>query len=472
MHAMSFILKKIMILSICNYLFDYLIYLLKMDLVSKYNIQAPRYTSYPTVPYWDNLMTEERWISHIKQAFKLYNKDGISLYIHLPYCESLCTYCACNTRITVNHKVEIPYIESLLKEWKLYLNQFNEKPLIKEIHLGGGTPTFFSPENVSYLLTSIIGTADIAEEYDFSFEGHPNNTTSSHLKVLFDLGFKRVSFGIQDFDEKVQDTINRYQTFEEVKNVIQEARLIGYTSINVDLVYGLPFQTLETIHDTITKICSLKPERIAFYSYAHVPWLKPGQRKYSEIDLPADAYKRSLYETGKKLFMKANYSDIGMDHFALPNDALFEAFKEGKLHRNFMGYTTNTTKLLIGLGCSSISDTWDAFAQNIKTVEEYQKVVNEGRFPIFKGHSLTKDDLAIRQHILDLMCKHETPISVYFIKNKNRFIDFINDDLLELKNDKIIIKENGKLFLRNICLAFDKRYWKNVPKNSTFSTTA
>jgi oxygen-independent coproporphyrinogen-3 oxidase len=443
-----------------------------MDLVSKYNIQAPRYTSYPTVPYWDNNLTEEKWIEHVKNAFIKYNKDGISLYIHLPYCESLCTYCACNTRITVNHKVEQPYIESLLKEWQLYLTQFSGRPIIKEIHLGGGTPTFFSPENLSHLIRSILSTVDISAEHDFSFEGHPSNTTKEHLKTLYDLGFERVSFGIQDFDEKVQDTINRYQSFEEVKIVTDTARDLGYKSINFDLVYGLPYQTISSINDTITKIITLKPERIAFYSYAHVPWLKPGQRKYSEKDLPTDVYKRNLYEAGKELFIKANYSDIGMDHFALPNDSLFEAFRKKSLHRNFMGYTTNTTKLLVGLGCSSISDTWDAFAQNIKTVEEYQKHVNDGHFPIFKGHSLTEEDLLVRKHILDLMCKHETLKDNYFTEAKDKFEEFVKDDLIEVTNDKIIIKEKGKLFLRNICLAFDKRYWKKVPAGNVFSTTA
>ena len=443
-----------------------------MDLVSKYNIQAPRYTSYPTVPYWDNHLDEPKWIEHIKQAFIKYNKDGISLYINLPYCESLCTYCACNTRITINHKVETPYIESLLKEWQLYLNQFEGKPLIKEIHLGGGTPTFFSSENLAYLLSSILSTVDIATNHDFSFEGHPSNTTKEHLRALYDLGFERVSFGIQDFDEKVQDTINRYQTFEEVKQVMDQAKEIGYTSINFDLVYGLPYQTIESINDTITKIISLNPERIAFYSYAHVPWLKPGQRKYSEKDLPADAYKRSLYEAGKELFMKAHYLDIGMDHFALPNDTLFEAFNAGSLHRNFMGYTTNITKLLVGLGCSSISDTWDGFAQNSKTVEEYQKVVNDDHFPIFKGHSLTEEDLIIRQHILDLMCQYKTAVDKYYYEAEDKFKEFINDGLIQVKDHTIYITKTGKLFLRNVCLAFDKRYWKKVPEGNLFSTTA
>jgi oxygen-independent coproporphyrinogen III oxidase len=448
-----------------------------MDLVTKYNKAVPRYTSYPTVPYWDNNLTEKKWIDHIQKAFIKYNADGISLYIHLPYCESLCTYCACNTRITVNHKVELPYIESVLKEWQLYLNQFQGKPLIKEIHLGGGTPTFFSPENLTYLLSTILNSVEISKEYDFSFEGHPGNTTKEHLQALFNLGFKRVSFGIQDFDEKVQDTINRYQTFEEVKQVLDDARQIGYNSINFDLVYGLPYQTVESINDTITKIISLKPERIAFYSYAHVPWLKPGQRKYSEKDLPADSYKRSLYETGKDLFLSANYDDIGMDHFALPDDALFDASKKGTLHRNFMGYTTNTTKLLVALGCSSISDSWDAFAQNIKTVEEYQKVVNEGHFPIFKGHVLTDEDLIIRQHILNMMCKNETDWTDDAQKFSSlpealeQLKDLEKDGLVTVNNEKLVVTETGKAFLRNICLCFDTRYWAKKPEAAIFSSS-
>lgn len=448
------------------------------DLVSKYNVQAPRYTSYPTVPYWDNNLDEQTWVNHIQKSFIQHNKDGISLYIHLPFCESLCTYCACNTRITVNHTVELPYIETLLKEWQLYLNQFNAKPLIKEIHLGGGTPTFFSYENLHFLLSNIINTCEVSKDADFSFEGHPSNTTKEHLQTLFNLGFKRVSFGVQDFDEKVQKTINRYQSFEEVKYVMEAARAIGYTSINIDLVYGLPYQTSESVKSTIEQIITLKPERIAFYSYAHVPWLKPGQRKYTEKDLPLAAEKRNLYEIGKKLFIKANYTDVGMDHFALPGDELLTAFHNGTLHRNFMGYTTNQTKLLIGLGCSSISDSWDAFAQNIKTVEEYTAVVNEGRFPIMKGHVLSQEDLLIRQHILNLMCRHETDFDTTLC---NQFIlkecmpklnELVADHLITIRNNKVILSEQGKLFLRNICLAFDKRYWSKQPVTNIFSTTA
>lgn len=448
------------------------------DLVSKYNIQAPRYTSYPTVPYWDNNLNEETWKKHVKNSFTINNKNGISLYIHLPFCESLCTYCACNTRITVNHKVEMPYINALIKEWHLYLAQFEAIPLIKEIHLGGGTPTFFSHENLHYLLNSILSTCDISENADFSFEGHPGNTTGQHLETLYNLGFRRVSFGVQDFNDKVQETINRYQTFKEVKDVMEKARAIGYKSINIDLVYGLPFQTIDTVTSTIEQIVALRPERIAFYSYAHVPWLKPGQRKYTEKDLPVSSEKRKLYETGKQIFSNSGYTDIGMDHFSLANDELLEAFKKGKLHRNFMGYTTNDTKLLIGLGASAISDTWSAFSQNIKTVEEYQQSLEKMKFPISKGHILTNEDMLIRQHILNFMCRHQSDFSSTFCnqrildKSFGRLSELIKDNLISIDRNKVSLSEKGKFFLRNICLAFDSRYWNKTPDKNIFSTTA
>lgn len=447
-------------------------------LVEKYNVPAPRYTSYPTVPYWDDNLDEARWKEHLRKAFISSLKDGISLYIHLPFCESLCTYCACNTRITVNHQVELPYIETLLKEWNLYLQQFEGRPLIKEIHLGGGTPTFFSAEHLQLLLSSILSTADISNDHDFSFEGHPANTTLQHLQVLYRLGFKRVSFGVQDFDDRVQDAINRYQTVEEVKTVIQQARETGYTSVNIDLVYGLPHQSKASVQQTIEQIIALKPERIAFYSYAHVPWLKPGQRKYTEQDLPVASEKRMLYETGKALFIQAGYSDIGMDHFALANDELLTAFKTGRLHRNFMGYTTNSTKLLIGLGCSAISDSWSAFSQNLKTVEAYKEAVNNGKFPLHKGHVLSNEDLLIRQHILNLMCRHESDFGKTFCNQRllgdsqNRLSELVEDKLISITDDQVKLSDKGKDFLRNICLAFDKRYWNKQPDKAIFSTTA
>lgn len=449
-----------------------------MNLTSKYNVAAPRYTSYPTVPAWHNTPSEEQWKNSVKQCFKKTNSaNGISLYIHLPFCESLCTYCACNTRITINHKVEEPYLEAVLKEWDLYLSLFDEKPKIKELHLGGGTPTFFKPENLKVLISGILSKAEISENPDFSFEGHPSNTTAEHLQTLYDLGFRRVSFGIQDFDPIVQDVINRYQSYEEVENVVNDARRIGYKSVNFDLVYGLPFQKLNTIIDTIEKVVQLKPDRIAFYSYAHVPWIKPGQRKFTEKDLPVDVEKRELYEKGLELFTEAGYEDIGMDHFALKSDALYAALVNKKLHRNFMGYSDSYTELMVSLGVSAISDTWTAFAQNIKVVEAYQKKVSEGKFPFFKGHLLTEEDEVVRRHILNIMCHGKT----YWGNDKYKF-DIIykgldrceeleKDGLVKLSPIELIVTEKGKAFLRNICMCFDRYYWEKSSTDNAFSST-
>lgn len=449
----------------------------QMSLISKYNIPVPRYTSYPTVPFWEKAPTEEEWLNHVKQTFNATNAtDGISVYMHLPFCESLCTYCACNTRITVNHQVEKPYIDALIKEWHIYLNTFNDKPNIKELHLGGGTPTFFSAENLHFLLSEILKTVNVMPDSEFSFEAHPANTSILHLTTLFNLGFKRISFGIQDFDLKVQDAINRFQTIEEVATIVKNAREIGYSSVNFDLVYGLPFQTLDGITTTINEVIKLKPERIAFYSYAHVPWLKPGQRKFTEMDLPVDEVKRQLYEEGRALFLNNDYEEIGMDHFSLKTDALALSSQNKTLHRNFMGYTSKHTKLLIALGASSISDSWDGFIQNIKTVEEYQKVISLGHLAIFKGHHLSDEDLILRKHILNIMCqgttswksKNEQCDEIYFALE--RLKELKKDGLVEINPFQLIVTEKGKAFLRNICMCFDARYWVKTPEAKTFSS--
>jgi oxygen-independent coproporphyrinogen-3 oxidase len=448
-----------------------------MNLVEKYNIPIPRYTSYPTVPSWNNELTAEQWKQHVKETFDISNaKDGISIYIHLPFCESLCTYCACNTRITVNHAVEEPYIKAVLKEWDMYCALFGEKPGINEIHLGGGTPTFFNPNNLSKLIEGILEKGEVCADAEFSFEAHPSNTLPGHLIALYNLGFRRISYGIQDFDLKVQEAINRFQSLEEVETVVYQARNVGYDSLNFDLVYGLPFQTLSSITDTIKKVLKLKPDRIAFYSYAHVPWIKPGQRKFTEKDLPLDKEKRELYEVGKKLFLENGYKEIGMDHFSLKTDSLYKASQNKRLHRNFMGYTSNYTRLLIGLGASSISDSWTAFAQNIKTVEEYKETVDKGILPVVKGHILTAEDLVLRKHILNVMCRFETDWSeknsqceaLYAVVERLKELE--EDGLVELHPSCLKVTEKGKPFLRNICLCFDKYYWETISNKKTFST--
>ena len=446
-------------------------------LTEKYNVAVPRYTSYPTMPYWDqNTFQVDLWKQTVKTSFNESNsKDGISLYVHLPFCENLCTYCGCNTRITKNHRVEEPYIQAVLKEWKMYLAIFGKKPVIREIHLGGGTPTFFSADNLKMLISGLLQFATIHPEADFSFEGHPANTTYDHLKTLYNLGFRRVSLGIQDFDPKVQLIINRSQTFEQVQQVTLEARKIGYTSINYDLIYGLPLQTLEGLIDTMNLVSGLKPDRIAFYSYAHVPWIKPGQRKFTELDLPEPHLKSKLHEIGRSLLKGYGYIEIGMDHFALPGDALLKAEQNGKLHRNFMGYTHQQTQLMIGLGVSSISDSWYGFAQNVKNVEEYLKLINENKLPVFKGHVLTYDDLIMRRHILNIMCKsytqwdhHHEPCPA-LIDSLERLMALVDDELIELDDKQLKVTTLGKHFLRNICMALDARLWADKPTTQLFS---
>ncbi|WP_192821826.1 oxygen-independent coproporphyrinogen III oxidase [Rufibacter sp. LB8] len=450
---------------------------IQQQLVQKYDVPAPRYTSYPTVPFWDATPpTASQWFEVVERVFTESNQEkGISLYLHLPFCEALCTYCGCNTRITKNHSVEGGYIESLLQEWSLYLRHFPEKPIIRELHLGGGTPTFFSPENLKLLLDGIFAQAEIHPDHEFSFEGHPNNTTSAHLQTLFDLGFRRVSFGIQDFDPLVQLTINRVQPFENVEFVTQEARRIGYESVNFDLIYGLPYQTLTSVSDTIDKVALLMPDRIAFYSYAHVPWVKPGQRSYTHKDLPSGSEKRALYELGLQKFKELGYSDIGMDHFALPQDALYKAMENGTLHRNFMGYTTCHTELLIGLGTSSISDAKYGYLQNQKKVEDYKTAVASGELAIFKGHLHTLEDLRTKEIILNLICKGEQPIDQSLLgsldyDSKIALVEMMEEDLLTLTDHALKVNQLGKAFVRNICMVFDQRLRQSSQANeNTFS---
>ncbi|MCX2574922.1 oxygen-independent coproporphyrinogen III oxidase [Pedobacter sandarakinus] len=441
-------------------------------LLKKYNVAAPRYTSYPTVPYWDNdQFNAEAWAQAVQFTYNKHADEGISLYIHLPFCESLCTYCGCNTRITKNHAVELPYIKAVLAEWEMYVALLGEAPLISELHLGGGTPTFFSAQNLRVLVQGILASAKQSNKAEFSFEAHPANTTEDHLKTLFQLGFKRLSLGIQDFDPKVQLMINRFQTPAEVAAVTKMARKIGYTSINFDLIYGLPCQNLVGLSETLNEVIAMRPDRIAFYSYAHVPWLKPVQRHYTELDLPTGDEKFALYQLGKSFFLHAGYADVGMDHFALKTDPLFKASLTRQLHRNFMGYTNQHTHLLIGLGVSSISDCWGAFAQNPKTLASYLEKINLGQLAVEKGHLLTEQDLSIRQHILNIMCKDTTKYNDDIPKRVfHRLAPLIDDQLIFVNDNEIKVSLLGKSFLRNICMAFDEKLWLKQPQSQLFST--
>ena len=447
------------------------------DILQKYSVAVPRYTSYPTVPYWNvKSFNSNIWKNQVQAAFIQSNgKNGISLYIHLPYCENLCTYCACNKRITKNHQVELPYINAVIAEWNIYKKLFKGVPNIKEIHLGGGTPTFFSPKNLEILINGILENCDIHPKAEFSFEAHPSNTSYQQLKTLYDLGFRRLSLGIQDFDLAVQKIINRVQSVEQVESVTEQARTIGYTSINYDFIYGLPLQTIKSLKETIEKVVALKPDRIAFYGYAHVPWVKSGQRKFTEDDLPNTQTRQLLYETGRNDLAAANYFDIGMDHFSLITDSLYKAAQNQKIHRNFMGYTHQYTQLMIGLGVSSISDSWFAFAQNVKNEEEYLSLINNGDLPVFKGHLLSDEDLLIRKHILNIMCNGETTwtkeeLANHNFKNSICLLDeLIADGIITRTDHSLKVTDEGKRFLRNVCAVFDAKLREKLPEKQVFS---
>ena len=449
--------------------------MVSIELLQKYNVPIPRYTSYPTVPYWDESIDPDRWSAIFQQRFQASNEQsGISLYIHLPFCESLCTFCGCNKKITKNHAVEEEYLRVLLAEWDLYRMRMSSKPILKELHIGGGTPTFFSPKNLRKLIQHIFKDAIVPEDHEFGFEGHPNNTTIAHLQTLFDLGFRRVSFGMQDSDPEVQRVINRFQPQEHVIQVVKWARGIGYESVNLDLVYGLPLQDVPKMNQTITDALCLRPDRIAFYSYAHVPWTSRAQRLFDEHDLPNAQEKMTLYQVGKKRFAEAGYADIGMDHFVLPGDLMAQAAQQGTLHRNFMGYTVQETGLLLGLGVSSISDVGVAFAQNKKTIRAYYEQVGKGELPVFRGYFLNEEDLQMRQYILDVACRRTVTFepgkrAEFAESTVDELNDLAADGLLTWDADGLQVSDSGKHFIRNICKAFDLKLLNSACQKKTFS---
>lgn len=443
------------------------------DLLAKYDVPAPRYTSYPTVPYWETNPTTDQWIGHLRTALSE-SAGGWSLYLHIPFCESLCTFCGCNNIITKDHKRETPYVEMVLKEWQLYLDQapeLLEKPL-KHIHLGGGTPTFLSADALNQLLRPILNRVKIdPNDFEGSIEVDPRRTDATQLEALRKLGFTRVSMGVQDFNPEVQRLVHRIQPFEITASLTKEARDLGYTSVNFDLIYGLAKQTAESIRQTTEATVLLRPDRIALYSFALVPWIKPQQRLFKDEDLPKAAEKRELYEIARGILLDAGYIEVGMDHFALPTDNLSIAMKEKRLHRNFMGYTDQRTDVLLGLGVSSISETPYSFHQNEKVLPLYEAALNEGRLPTLRGHILTEDDRIHRQQILKLMTQYE----VDFLNeqqeqmSKSFLHEMLKDDLIEIRDHKLLVKEEGRPFLRNACVFFDERLKNKQPQTKIFS---
>jgi oxygen-independent coproporphyrinogen-3 oxidase len=442
------------------------------DLFAKYDVPAPRYTSYPTVPFWTDTPTTDEWLTELGKAFQD-EQASWSLYFHLPFCESLCTFCACNTVITRDHRREDSYVALLSREWKLYLDkipQLRERPLAG-VHLGGGTPTFFSAQNLERILGPILAEANIAtEKFEASVEVHPGHTTREQLAALRRLGFTRISIGVQDFDPEVQHIVNRRQPYEVTRSCTDTARELGYTSVNYDLIYGLPRQTPAGFAATVEKTIQLRPDRIALYSFALVPWIKPAQRSYSDEDIPRAGEKRALYEMAREKLASAGYVEIGMDHFALPHDGMAQAQQHGTLHRNFQGYTETRTKVLLGLGVSAISETPTCFHQNEKAFPVYERRVQQGEIPTFRGHLLSAEDRRVREQILQFMTRFEVELQPEQQADAKTFLaSLLEDELVKFQNGKLALTERGKPFLRNACMFFDYRLRRQQPEARIFS---
>ncbi|MCP5151118.1 MAG: oxygen-independent coproporphyrinogen III oxidase [Ectothiorhodospiraceae bacterium] len=448
------------------------------QLVAKYDVPGPRYTSYPTVPYWESEgFGVEAWRDALAETYAAEGRrTGIAVYVHLPYCESLCTFCGCTKHISRSHAVEGPYVDGLLAEWAQYRRLFDADLAVREIHLGGGTPTFFSPASLARLVDGLLAGTRPADDHEFGFEAHPNSTSREHLERLHELGFRRLSLGVQDFDPVVQTAIHRHQPLERVREVTEQARALGYASVNYDLVYGLPKQRIEGVRSTVRDVLALRPDRIAYYGYAHVPWVKGvGQRGFVDADIPRGADKRALYEAGRTMLEDAGYEEVGLDHFALPDDGLARAWREGRLARSFMGYTESRTRICVGLGMSAIGDAWGAFAQNEKKVATYLERVGRGELPLLRGHRLNAEDLVLRRHIHEVMCRFETSWdeaegAMPALRDAvAELAPLAEDGIVELGSNRVRVTARGRPFLRNVCMAFDARLRARAPTAPTFS---
>lgn len=446
-------------------------------LFRKYDVPAPRYTSYPTVPYWCESPTKQQWYASVEQSLQAEDATW-SMYVHLPFCETLCTFCGCNTSITKDHKVAGPYVELILREFEQHLKlapRLAERRMT-QIHLGGGSPTFLSAEELHHLVSGLYRLAGVRPDqakFEGAIEVDPRRTTSAQLEVLRRLGFTRVSLGVQDFDPETQRLVNRMQPYEMTANVVSLARSLGFESLNFDLIYGLPKQTVESIRKMVNLTIELSPDRIALYSLARVPWIKPAQKLFRDEDLPEGAAKRELYEMARSELLSHGYREIGMDHFAKPDEALSRAESESRLHRNFMGYTDQKTNVLLGLGVSAISETQDCFAQNEKVLPIYERNVANQEWTVFRGHLLSNEDQRRRKQILELMTRFEVELEgeTQLSEVRRLLSEMENDGLIEFHGRRLRLKPQGRAFLRNAAMALDSRLRAQAPTTQVFSSS-
>ncbi|MCE8023821.1 MULTISPECIES: oxygen-independent coproporphyrinogen III oxidase [Halomonadaceae] len=455
--------------------------LFNRPLVEKYDRPGPRYTSYPTAPQFHAAFAEDDYRAAAERSNRVASPKPLSVYVHIPFCKSLCYYCACNKIITHNTERAAEYLDWLKQEIGVQGALFDETRRMTQLHLGGGTPTYLSNAQLGELMAALDEAFHFApvEEREFSLEVDPRTVTPAQIHELHDLGFNRLSFGVQDFDADVQKAVNRLQSEEQVVELVAAAREAGFQSVSVDLIYGLPLQTVASFDTTLDKIIALRPDRIASYSYAHLPELFKAQRLIRPEDMPPPERKLELLELTIRRLTAAGYVYIGMDHFALPDDELTLARENGTLQRNFQGYSTHADCDMIGLGITSIGKVGDSYSQNVKETAQYQARLEEGRLPVMRGYRLNDDDRLRRDVINALMCHgridfanieacHDIAFRDYFADALDQLEEMQADGLLAINDDAIEVLPAGRLMMRNMAMAFDA-YLK--PNEGRFSRT-
>jgi len=449
------------------------------SLLQKFDVNGPRYTSYPTVDRFVEAFTENAYKEALEQRRLHPINQPLSIYIHIPFCESLCFYCACNKIVTKHHERSREYLDYLKKEIDLHLDYLGQKQVVSQLHLGGGSPTFFSDEEINELFNKLKEVFILSPQGEYSIEVDPRTVDDKRLKRLKKIGFNRLSFGVQDFNYDVQKAVHRLQPFDQVASLMNDAHKDGYESINMDLIYGLPLQTPETFNETLDQVISLKPDRIALYAYAHLPKRFKPQRRIHEDDIPPAKNKIAMLSLAIEKFLESGYIYVGMDHFALPTDSLAIAKRQGRLHRNFQGYSTQPDCDIIALGVSAIGRIGANYNQNAKELEDYYDHLNHGRFPIIKGLALSKDDIVRRAVIMEIMCQGRLDyesielaylinFKEYFSSEMNLLRNFQEKDFIELDDSGIQVTDTGWFFVRAIAMIFD-RYLQLDQNRTRFS---
>lgn len=445
-----------------------------------YNKPGPRYTSYPTAVEFDESF-DDRAFSQALQNESGTSSRPLSLYVHLPFCPNLCYFCGCHSLITRDRSRIDRYLDYLKREMNLFVEQIDPDRPVSQIHWGGGTPSYLSPEQIQTLMDALRNRFSIRADAEIGAEVDPRGCTEDHLEALRESGFNRISMGIQDFHPQVQEAINRIQSEEDVRTLVEQCRTMGFESINMDLMYGLPHQTPETFDNTLSSVIELNPDRLAVYSYAHVPWKKPHQKAIPEEELPEPKTKLQLFLNTIRTLTRNGYEYIGMDHFAKPDDDLTIAQKNGTLQRNFQGYFTHSGSDLLGFGISGISTLENVYAQNIKDEKSYFERIDEGRLATFRGYRLTGDDPLRRTVIMELMCnlslqkskveeRYDIQFDRYFQEERTKLSPFRKDGLLEESENELRVTDRGRLVIRNICMVFD-RYLDTRVVDERFSNT-